>query len=362
MSLGLPSISIQFLHKSTSAIVRGSRGIVALILKDTKSVGGTTINDLSEIPTDLSDTNKDLIEKAFLGNTNAPKKIELFVIDSTESATTNSKIGDATKYFENVTFDYLAFPSGIESDLASIVTFIKSMRDTLGIKCKAVLANSASDYEGIINVTQDDVVVGSTTYTTAQFTARVAGLLAGTDLRVSCTYSELPEVDSIPYESRDDISDAIENGEFVLFKEAGKIKVARGVNSLTTLTSPSTPKSETFQKIKLVDIMDLISNDLRTACRDYYIGKFANSYDNKCLLIVAIRGYLDTLVKEGLIENATADIDLEQQTTYLKQKGVDVADMSESDIRQANTQDKVFIKVTCSLIDAIEDITIKVYI
>ena len=36
MALGLPSISIKFIQEGITAISRGSRGIVAMIVKETK--------------------------------------------------------------------------------------------------------------------------------------------------------------------------------------------------------------------------------------------------------------------------------------------------------------------------------------
>ncbi len=44
-----------------------------------------------------------------------------------------------------------------------------------------------------------------------------------------------------------------------------------------------------FQKIKIVDTLDIIHSDIRKVIIDDYIGKVTNSYDNKCLLIVAIK-------------------------------------------------------------------------
>ena len=75
--------------------------------------------------------------------------------------------------------------------------------------------------------------------------------------------------------------------QLIIFKQSGEYRIARGVNSLTTV---SEAKGEAFQKIKLVDIMDLMTNDITKTCHKSYIGKYANSYDNKCILMTAIKG------------------------------------------------------------------------
>lgn len=92
--------------------------------------------------------------------------------------------------------------------------------------------------------------------------------------------------------TKEQLDTAIDSGEFVLFHDGEKVKVGRGVNSLKTT---SQEKGEAFKKIKIVETMDMIQNDIRMTAEDGYIGKYANSYDNKCLLIMAVKGYLEEL-------------------------------------------------------------------
>ena len=134
---------------------------------------------------------------------------------------------------------------------------------------------------------------------------------------MSTTYTSVPEVDLIPYESRTETTEKVGKGEFILYKESGRIKVARGVNSLTTVSDTTVTdiqsKGDLFQKIKTVDIMDLIANDIRKTARDAYIGKLSNSYDNKVLLITAIHGYFDGLINDGLVEKNTVKVDIDME-------------------------------------------------
>lgn len=354
MTLGLPSVSIQFIQEGITAIQRGSRGVVGLIIEETTAMDPVSIAHSVDIPEGVSKDNKQLILNALIGNTNAPRKLELFIMSDDKT------LQDAQNYFENTYFDYLAYPEADEEDKTALVSWVKSIRD-LGVMRKVVLANVEADHEGVVNVTQEGVVVGEKTYSAAEFTSRVAGLICGTDLRIATTYANVPEVDSIPFESREATATRVGNGEFVLLREAGKVKVARGVNSLKTTSGV---KGTLFQKLKTVDIMDMIANDIKTTARDNYLGKYANSYDNKCLLITAIKGYLEGLVNDGLVEKNTVvvDIDIDVQRAYLKSIGTDVVNMDDQEIKEANTEDKVFIKVSCKVLDAIEEIQIKVYI
>ena len=141
----------------------------------------------------------------------------------------------------------------------------------------------------------------------------------------------------------------------------GKVRVARGVNSLTTLTDV---KGNAFQKIKLRKTLNLIHNDLRRVIVEKYIGKVPNSYDNKCILITEIKNYLDELATEQLIEKVnTVGVDLVAQKKWLKDNtNLDVNNMSEQEIKEANTQSNVFIAISLKVVDAMEDIVVSVEI
>ena len=155
---------------------------------------------------------------------------------------------------------------------------------------------------------------------------------------------------------------AIGKGQLILYHDGEKTKIARGVNSFTTTTQD---KGESFKKIKIVDAMHMIEDDIKKTCEDSYIGKYSNSYDNKCVLITAIQAYLDQLVLEGILDaefKNVVEIDVEQQRNYLKRIGVDVSNMKELDIKKANTRDKVFLKSQIKILDAIEDIILNVSI
>ena len=128
-------------------------------------------------------------------------------------------------------------------------------------------------------------------------------------------------------------------------------------------------KGDSFKKVKLVEDMDMIKSDIQTTIQDSYIGKYANSYDNKCLLITAINGYFQTLVNDGIIESGTAEIDIQTQRTYLESMGKDVTvngetkkptDLSDDEVKVANTGSHVFLRATVVLLVAIEDVSLTI--
>ena len=152
---------------------------------------------------------------------------------------------------------------------------------------------------------------------------------------------------------------AVDAGELIVWWDGEKVKIARGVNSLTTLTHE---KNSQFQKIKIVDTMDMIASDIRMTAEDSYLGKYANSYDNKCLLLSAIGNYFEQLVMDGVLESYSVEIDLDANRKYLREKGIDVTEMSDEDVKTANTGTNVFLRASISIWDAIEDIELPITI
>lgn len=355
--MGMPSVNVSFSEKAAQVIKRGERGVVALILKETTipTTNPITILDVTDIPTTLSAFNQEQIKLALIGYQNAPKKIIVFVISSTGTV----DYAPALTYFATTKFDYMAIPTvTTDAKTTDIVTWIKAQRDS-GRKVKAVLPNVVGDNEGIINFATTSVVSGSTTYTTEKYCSRIAGLIAGTPLTIACTYAPLSELSDCTRLVKADMDTAIDSGKFIVFHDGEKVKVARGVNSLTTTTSD---KGNQFKKIKIVDAMDMIYDDITKTAQDSYLGKFSNSYDNKCLLMSAIGGYFEQLILDGILSSGTVEIDIASQRAYLKAKGVATDDMSDDEIKVYDTDDKVFLKASIKILDAIEEISLPINI
>ena len=222
--MGLPVIDISFKQLAKTAMIRSERGIVALILKDTTKAS-STVFDEGDIPPNLSEANKNLIKDVLKGS---PNKIEVYVLGS------EGQISEALTYFEGIEFNLMCMPSAESGDIAAIKAFIKKMNDVVKYKCDAILANEEADSEAIINYTADDIVVGGKSVTTANHTARIAGLIEGTPLHQSVTFATLSDVDSIENLTKEQADSRIDAGELILVREMGKVRVARGVNSLTT--------------------------------------------------------------------------------------------------------------------------------
>jgi hypothetical protein len=352
--MGLPTINITFAKKASTLITRSSRGIVALILKDTTVSGPTTKfyePNQAISSTDWSEKNIDYIKKAFLGGPS-------LVICERVGSGDNLALVDALERLRFKAFNYLAMPEAESADNTAISGWIDERRQE-NKTYKAVLANTDADDKAIINFTTSDIKVGSKTYSTAEYTARIAGILAGLPLNRSATYYVLSEVESIT--ESETPSEDIENGELILINDGQKIKIARAVNSLQTVAAT---ESEDLKKIKIVEAVDLIKEDIKSTFEDNYVGKVANSYDNKVLFCAAVNRYFKDLQSEGVLDELhdnKVEVDIEAQREFLHGKGIDVSEMTDEEIKVANTGSNVFITGSIQIQDAMEDLDLKIY-
>lgn len=362
--MGLPEISVYFKEKGIAAIESAKRGIVLLLMNDTsvQAVTKYTIFDNDDIPETLSEDNKKQIELALIGYQTTPYKIVVLAFPKTgKTADINAKL----KAAEALKFTYLVYPEATTEESNTIATWIKAQRTQKDNKVKAVLYKTAADNEGIINVTNEYFEVKTKKYTGQQYLSRIAGLICGTPATISCTFAPLPEVTGVEFVDRETLDNRINAGEFVVFDDGEKVKVARGVNSFVTTVQD---KGKSFKKIKLVELMDMIHDDIKKTAEDNYLGKYANSYDNRCLLITAINGYFLELEANSLAEKGhnNCSIDVEATKIYLIKNGRKTKEelkmMKDIDIKYENIGDNVFLTAEMSLLDAIETIKLPIHI
>ena len=385
--MGAPSIDISFIEKGISAIKRGERGIVMLWVKDTlpaPAINPVTVVTENDIPAGLSDATVEQVKLAMIGYTNAPKKVLVYcmgIAEDAETAAVDTGYKKAMTAAETIRFDYLTIPT-VETDGKGqdIASWVKTMRGAKKKKIKAVLPNVAADNEGIINFTTEksiktETVTGKdgakttvdTIYTAEQYCARIAGLIAGTPMTIACTYAPLPELSDCTRLTDNDTP--IDKGEFIIFYDGEKVKVVRGVNSFVTTIDG---KGDSFKKIKIVEAMDMINDDIVKTAQDSYLGKYANTYSNKCLLITAISSYFAQLKRDDIVSSYSVGLDAEAIRIYLKGRGLqatlddgtikDVDECSDEEIITADTGASVFLTGNVKILDAIEDIKMPIYI
>ncbi|WP_337439198.1 phage tail sheath C-terminal domain-containing protein [Acidaminococcus fermentans] len=364
---GLPQVIINFRTKATTAIKRSARGIVAMILHNNSAdeIKTYVIRDVSDIPdSGLTDENIDLIKKCLLGT---PLRILVYTLPLTSVDGAKNTQANVLKMLANIKWNWLCAPTATTQEQQDLASWIKTQRTNKRKTFKAVLSDQAADNEGIVNFCTGNIKVQTstdssgnavyTTYTALQYTARIAGILAGLALDRSATYFKLTEVESV--EVYEDIDSLIDKGELLLLDEqdGDGVKIARGCTSLVTFT---TDKNEDYRYIKIIEALDMMTDDLRDTFKKYYVGKYINDYDHKMLFIAASKVYFEG-IKGNVLDknwNNTVDIDEEFQSNYAKLHGDDPTQMTKMQIRQYNTGTKLALIGNVKPVNAMEDLTI----
>ncbi len=360
--IGLPNISVVFKEAAASAGIRLQAAKVAVIIVQEGISEGYVREQKTRITTSivensLSQDSVDFINRTFDGcYGRKPSVVYVSVADSAQTALDRLK---------NYDFDWLcgyrpekvASVLGIDEqlpteDINSLIARKTEEFRLNGKYCKAVVTGeSAPDKEYIVHFAAGGINSGNKIYSAEQYTSRIAGILASLPLSQSCTYFMLPEVDSV--DAVPDAEQAVDMGKLVLINDGEVVRIARGVTSAT---------SEGERKIKVQCAKDKISREIKQSIKDGFVGKMANTYDNKCILITAIKNYLDTLIKLGVLSGAEVGIDIDEQENWLAQNGADVSTMTVQEIKEADTGDNVFIAISCTLTDAMENFLINITI
>jgi len=351
---GLPDILIEFKTAGLTAIQRSARGIVALILKDSTDItfDSKTYNALDEVDaSDWTADNLGYITDAFLG---VPKKVICVRIASDAANYTA-----ALAMLKVMKWNWLAVPGLADADRATICAWVAGCRTNDRKSFKLVQAGYASDNEGIVNFASVGLKAGSTSIGSAAFCARLAGVFAGLPFSRSSTYFEFPEITEITHHT--DPTTDITAGKMILINPDGRVKIGRGVNSLTTYTAT---KGQDFSKIRIVEEVDLTRDDIHDTFDRYYVGDVVNSYDNKVLFLAAVNAYFMELARQDIMDPSwanKAEIDIDAQRIYIIGKGVDPADMSDQQIKEYNTGSVVYARASVKFLDAMEDLAFTIY-
>ena len=356
-----PKFKVDFKELAVLAIQKQLRGEVVMILDDSTNADITAITykGLAEVDeADWSSANYKRIWLAFLGN---PSKVTVVKVDNSSGATFQDTL-ERLNLYSNY---WLCFPEATSGNQTAIKNYIKAQREANNYS-QAIFANATSpDADYIINFASTGAINANITGTAENFSAgdwtcRIAGALSGLNASRSLTYFELPEIIEAPISSTPD-ADA-NAGKLIIIHQDGSYKFGRAVNSLVTLTDGVT---EAFQKIRVVNIMDMIANDIVSTFRLYYVGKYVNNFTNKNRFVGAINAYLKERAAEGYLEpenDNEVEVSYEKTKAYLEAKGIDTSTMTYMEILKANTGSKVLLDGVCSPTDAMEDLDLSMYL
>lgn len=353
--MGLPVIEINFKQKAGSIIERSSRGIACVIVRDdTNSTAGyKRYKYETDIKTtDYSADNLAAIKRCFLVAVN-----EVIVIN----VPTEAEFSDAAAILTMLKYNYVCACE--VADQQPLANYIRTKNsNSKGKKYIAVVNGiTTADSMYIINVKNAKVTLADTgeIVPMVKYLPRLVSLLANLPMNRSCTYYTLTDlVDCEDVETAEKTLDMLINeGWLCLFNDDGDIRIARGVNSLVTITSTET---EDMQKIIIVESMNMIREDIYGEYKNNYVGKYKNHYDNQCLFISAVNGYFRQLQLAEILDpeydnHSTIDVESQRQA-WLDIGRTDAADWNADKVKKMTFKSYVFLQGDIKILDATEDL------
>ena len=343
-----PNINIEFKTLATTAIQRSERGIVCLILKDTKkTVKWNTLKTIADLKEKEWDTKNAKYIK--LAMHYGAKKVLIRVLQTGEN------LDDVLGEFKERKMHWLAYPGAEQADDQKLVTWTKQVFGNNGAIGKTVkyissFANN-TDHVAIVELGNREYKSIYGDFTAQEYTAALAGLIAGMPLNRSAdnfVMSDLKEVDYFEPKL----------GKFSLYNDDEKVRVNYAVNSKTTFDS--TWKKDT-RKIKVVEGMCFIADDIRDTFKNYWLGKYINDYDNKmnfCSNITKV--YFKEMspnVLNGDYDNKV-EIDIEAQKKVIITDGLEVNSMTDLEILQYPTGDDVYLTGDVRFVDTMASLSL----
>ncbi|TMV48107.1 phage tail sheath protein [Paenibacillus mesophilus] len=185
-----------------------------------------------------------------------------------------------------------------------------STDDTSASAVSTATARSAAfNHEAVVNV-GTGAVLDSVSFSSAQISGYVAGLIAGQKLSESATYAPTPFSDVTRRWTRSEQEQAAAGGVFLLVHDGKKVKALRGINSLTSLKQG---QNNSWKKIRTLRVIDAIQTDLMASAENSYIGKVNNTAEGRLALIGAAKQYMQSLAQSGVIEAEGWDVYLNPQ-------------------------------------------------
>ncbi len=380
MAIGLPNVQVIFKGLANTAVVRSSRGVACLILKDNTGLEVLASKTKKEKSTEedikvMSVIEQDKIVKEYKGFTEVEsadyttenyKIIEdVFLTDIAKLFVIkipNDKSFEDIKPFINREINWIAYIGETADEQKKLADFVKLENKTRTKRLKAICYNlqeAAADDIHIVNFVNESVTkADGTSLVGYKYLGRLLGVLAGCGMDMSVTYTILSDLKGVEeIGDTEAINEAIGKGKFVLINDDDGVRIARGVNSLQTNDKEHT---EDMKYITIVEAMDLMYEDIVNTFKQVYLGQFKNSYDNQVLFMSAINSYFRDLAKEEILDpnyNNTTFVDVEKQREIWISNGkVEAQNWSDIEVKNNTFRTNVYLQSNVKFLNAMEDL------
>ena len=353
--MAMPEINILFKTLAKTASIRSARGVACIVVKDSAVEGKYVYTREKQITQSYDDDNLSLVKEAF--NKYGVTKLVVYAIDKT-----GGTLADALNNLKKVEINYLACNFALEENDVTLLKQFKETRVKNNMDLQ-IIANVAADDEYFINFASTGISVNGSAIEPHRFMCKLAFILASIPQTESATYYVLDDVTAVTEIENED--EAVEAGKIFITFDGEKYKLSRAVNSKTTLAAN---EKKDLKKIKITEGKIIVKGDIYKVFRDKYIGKCNNDYNDRLSLVSEINRYLTNLAYEGILNidyDNHVELDVQAMRDYMETEAdTDTSDMKDIDVLkdvEGLCGSKVFIKGQVRFVDAMEDITLVLY-
>lgn len=354
MAITMPTIDVTFKQLAASAAERSERGYAILIVKDDtdKSFNYKEYNLITDVEEEnYSTINLQYINDIFTFN---PYKVCIVRIDA-EGNTSDA----LTIVQNNVKTGWITIADGTTEDFTTLATWIKGqVAKKKNYKAIVFDLATAPDEKHIVDIKAQKVIFNDDSIGEKEgvtYLPSLIGILASCNINRSSTYfvcSNLKRVEEVA-----DKDAALQAGKFILFNDGDVVRIAQGINSLTTTNGKTLTEDMKF--IETVEVMDMIQDDINTVYKDY-IGSYKNKYNHQVLLISAINGYFTSLADEDILDEEyenKSDISVEaQRKAWLAVGKAEAKDWNDIQVRKNTFKRKVFLAANIKILGSMTDL------
>ncbi len=294
-------------------------------LFDISTIVDGTVYDVQTVESQASLVENDWV--TFLGDA----ELEL-TVSTPLTGGTNGEVSGASHqtYLEKI--EKFSFNSmGVMTEDTAVkglyLSFVKRMRDEVGVKFQLVLFDHKSDYEGAVNVKNGlDLVPW------------VTGIIAGCEINKSNTNKIYDgECDVFLDYTQTELATSIASGEFVLHQVGEEIRVLEDVNSLVTT---SDEKNDLFKDNQTIRVIDQIATDLAVLFATKYLGVIQNDDSGRISL------WADIVKHHEELERVRAIEDFDESDVVVTQGATKKEVVVSEAITVVNAMNKLYMTVT----------------
>ena len=353
--MAMPEINILFKTLAKTASIRSARGVACIVVKDSTVEGKYVYTREKQITQSYDDDNLSLVKEAF--NKYGVTKLVVYAINKT-----GGTLADALNNLKKVEINYLACNFALEENDVTLLKQFKETRVKNNMDLQ-IIANVAADDEYFINFASTGISVNGSAIEPHRFMCKLAFILSSIPQTESATYYVLDDVTAVTEIENE--NEAVEAGKLFITFDGEKYKLSRAVNSKTTLAAN---EKKDLKKIKITEGKIIVKGDIYKVFRDKYIGQCNNDYNDRLSLVSEINRYLTNLAYEGILNidyDNRVELDVDAMRDYMETEAeTDTSDMKDIDVlkdAEGLCGSKVFIKGQVRFIDAMEDITLVLY-